>query len=145
MPYASSIYLCNQQEPVHPHKCSSCSREMMAGAFSHPGADHSSPVRTSQNASVGLLDAAKKWDPLPKSTKGRICPCSQDGGGGGGHWVLHAEWLEAGSMDPGHRKALKVQESTEGQHRESKTYYTLQEPVSVLRPKKATGTKINLL
>lgn len=118
---------------------------MIAGAFSHPGADRSSPVRTSQNARVGLLDAAKKWDPLPKSTKGRICPCSQDGGGGGGHWVLHAEWLEAGSMGPGHRKALKVQESTEGQHRESKTYYTLQEPVSVLRPKKATGTKINLL
>lgn len=105
---------------------------MIAGAFSYPGADSSSLVRTSHNAGLGLLDAAKKWGHFPRSTKGRSCPCSQDGGGGGGHWALHAEWLEAGSMGPSHREALKVQESTEGQCRESKIYYSLQEPVSVL-------------
>lgn len=136
MPYTSSTFLCDQQEPVHPPKCSNCSREMIAGAFSHPGADTSSLVRTSYNAGLGLAVAAKKWGHFPRSTKGRTCPCSQDGGGG--HWALHAEWLEAGSMGPSHREALKVQESTGGQCTESKIYCTLQEPVSVLGPKRRT-------
>lgn len=54
MPYTSSIYLCNQQEPVHPPECFNCSREVIAGAFSHPGGDSSSLVRTSHSASLGL-------------------------------------------------------------------------------------------
>lgn len=43
--------------------------------------------------------------------------------------------LQAGSIGPSHRKALKVQESTEGQCTEYKICYTLQEPVSVLEPR----------
>lgn len=62
------------QEPVHPPKGFSCSREMIAGAFSHPGADSSSPERTSHSASLGLLKAARRRDHFPRSTEGRICP-----------------------------------------------------------------------
>lgn len=75
MPCISSTFLCDQQEPVHPPKCFNCSREMIAGAFSHPGANNSSLV-SSHSAGLDLLHAAKKWGRFPRSTKGRICPCS---------------------------------------------------------------------
>ena len=81
---------------MHHTKCFNCSREMVNGAFSYPAADSASlvhehhtsqAIRTSHNATYGLLATTKKWDHFPKNMKGRISPCPQGEGGGRRQWA----------------------------------------------------------
>jgi len=90
-------------------------------------------TRTSHNATYGLLATTKKWDHFPKDTKGRISPCTQAEGGGGGSGLLHGSPTYGSSVGPSYGKTLKVHESAKGQLMWSKAYCN------------ATVTRIDLL
>lgn len=111
-PYTSSTHLCDQQEPVHPPKRSSCSREMIAAAFSHPGASSSTPRTPSML--VWPFSGQPGRGITFQEHQEKNLSLVQDAGGGGGHRALHAEcsrqaaWVPATERHSEFRSQLRV-------------------------------------